>query len=53
MVWWSGYWHEATPGKKPSGKSTSRRSSKKDSLEGLGNLNDLGGLNDMNGLGGL
>lgn len=53
MVWWSGYWHEATPGKKSSGESTSRKSSKKDSLEGLGNLNDLGGLNDMNGLGGL
>lgn len=53
MVWWDGYWHEASPGKRSSGNSSKKSSNSEfGDLNDLGGLNDLGNLNDLNGLGG-
>lgn len=60
MVWWKGFWHDATPGKKPSGSKPSSRKQLSD-LDQLNQLNSFGGqsdldqlnqLNDLNQLGG-
>jgi hypothetical protein len=58
-VLWKGFWHDANPGKKSSGKSKKTSKKSKDPLDNLGNLNNLdnlgnlGGLDNLDNLGGL
>ena len=58
-VWWKGFWHDANPGKKSSGKSKKTSKKSKDPLDNLGNLNNLdnlgnlGGFDNLDNLGGL
>lgn len=58
MVWWEGYWHEATPGKKSSGRKSTKTLSDLDQLNQLNSfgsddlkqLNSLDSADDLNSL---
>jgi hypothetical protein len=43
MVWWKGYWHEATPGRSLSGVQTT----KSKGIDDFGNINDIGDVGNI------